>query len=103
MLWEVTKAEVFVVAPYAVVVPHSTVEFAAWSVIQMIVAFVELVPDTLIPLMSGGFAASGTSSTEPCHCPFQDSAATPVPWHSTLVLPEVAYPITHDAPPALLE
>ena len=52
-----TKAEVFVVAPYPLVVPHSTVEFAAWSVVQMIIAFVELVPDTLIPLMSGGGGA----------------------------------------------
>ena len=60
MLWEVTKATVFVVAPYPVVVPHSTVEFAAWSVLQMIVASVGWVPDTLIALMSGGGAAAVT-------------------------------------------
>jgi hypothetical protein len=40
--------------PYAVVVPHSTVESAAWSVLQMIVASVGSFPDTLIALITGG-------------------------------------------------
>src|SRR5205807_163737 len=54
--------------------PHSTVELAAWSVVQTISALVGLVQDTLIAVSSGAGGGGGTGAEE-------QTSALPAPWH----------------------
>ena len=61
-------------APYDVVVPYATCELEAWSVIQVIVAVVEVIPVAVTAPMTGGGPPARVVKVE-----FADAAAFPEP------------------------